>query len=168
MQQEIKDYGWVPWEYFQHFFLGLIIVCYLHYQEINLKLKKNIYEPIQNKYNNDKITKTAKIIVALLPVLLIFYLDFNYSSFSMSNLGITNFASNDTIDTILKLFGAYCIVQVAAQDVGISTGSVQASFAKQPWLQFLMYVGIAFSLTQNRSMSLIATLAYFQLKLFTQ
>ena len=26
MQQQIKDYGWVPFPYFQHVFIGLMIL----------------------------------------------------------------------------------------------------------------------------------------------
>ncbi len=166
MQAEIKEYGWVPFEYFQHLMLFGILLSYMNYDKINNTLKKNIYEPIQTKYQNANITKSTKVIISLLPVLIIFYLDFNYSSFSMNNLGVTKVLSNNTIDTILKLFGAYCIIQVAAQDVGIKTGSFQADIVKLPWFQFIIYAGIAFTLTQNRSMSLIATLAYFQLKFF--
>lgn len=89
-----------------------------------------------------------------------------FSSFSMNNLGVLNYVSNDNLNTILKLIGGYCIIQVAAQDVGLKTGGIQAEFVKLPPLQFLMYAGVAYALTQNRSMSLIAALIYFQLKFF--
>jgi hypothetical protein len=84
----------------------------------------------------------------------------------MKNLGVTTIIPSDLLDSLLRLFGGYCIIQVAAQDVGIKTGDEQADFIKSPIIQLLMYVGISFALTQNRSMSLIAALLYFQLKFF--
>ncbi len=84
----------------------------------------------------------------------------------MKNLGITSYISNKNFNSILKLVGGYCIIQVAAQDVGVKTGSVQADFVKLPIFQFFMYIGIAFALTQDRSMAIIASLLYFQMKFF--
>ncbi len=73
MQAEIKEYGWVPFEYFQHLMLFGILLSYMNYDKINNTLKKNIYEPIQTKYQNANITKSTKVIISLLPVLIIFY-----------------------------------------------------------------------------------------------
>jgi hypothetical protein len=84
----------------------------------------------------------------------------------MNNLGVTNYISNELINSFLKLFGAYCLIQVAAQDIGIKTGEVQGEFFKLPALQFFIYTGVAFSLTQNRSMAIIGALLYFQMKYF--
>ena len=163
---KIKNYGWVPFPYFQHVFIGLIIFSLYNWEKIDKNLDKTIYKPIQTKFKNKTITSSTKITVSLIPIMIMLYLDIKYSSFSMNSLGITNYVSNYLIDTILKLFGGYCIIQVAAQDVGVKTGAIQADFVKLPLLQFLMYSGIAFSLTQNRSMSIIATFTYFQLKFF--
>lgn len=163
---KIKHYGWVPFPYFQHVFLVLLIFSLYNWEKINKNLDKKIYKPIQNKFKNETITLSTKISVSLIPIIIILYLDIRYSSFSMNNLRITKYVPDHLIDTILKLFGGYCIVQVAAQDVGFKTGIIQSNFVKLPLLQFLMYSGIAFSLTQNRSMSIIATLTYFQLKFF--
>jgi len=84
----------------------------------------------------------------------------------MRNIGVSNYISDDILDSVLKLFGGYCLIQVAAQDVGIKTGREQSDLVKTPLFQFLMYVGVAFALTQDRSMAFIAALAYFQLRFF--
>ena len=84
----------------------------------------------------------------------------------MNNLGITSYISNEKFNSLLKLIGGYCLIQVAAQDVGVKTGTVQADFVKLPIFQFFMYTGVAFALTQNRSMAIIATLLYFQMRFF--
>jgi hypothetical protein len=64
----------------------------------------------------------------------------------------------------LKVIGGYCLIQVAAQDIGIKTGTIQSDFVKQPLFQFFMYSGVAYALTQDRSMAIIASLLYFQMK----
>ena len=167
MQQEVQlinNYGWVPFPYFQHILLIILILCFYNYKNINDTLNKFFYNSIQEKYPT--VTKTIKISLALIPVIIILYLDVRYSSFSMKNLGIIKFIPNDILNAFLKLFGAYCIIQVAAQDIGLKTGEIQSDFVKSPILQFLMYAGASFAITQNRSMALIATLLYFQLKFF--
>jgi len=166
MEEQFKDYGWVPFPYFQHVFIGLLILSFYNWEKINKNLDEKIYKPIQNKFKNETVTLSTKIFIALIPIMIILYLDIKYSSFSMNNLGVTNYIPSDIINTLLKLIGGYCIIQVAAQDVGVKTGGIQADFVKLPFLQFLMYAGVAFALTQNRSMALIATLTYFQLKFF--
>jgi hypothetical protein len=158
----IPNYGWVPFPYFQHILIIVLIISYSYYKKINKKLNKNIYDKVKNK----PIKYYFKLIISLIPIFIILYLDLAFSSFSMNNLGITNYVPNEIINSILKLFGAYCLIQVAAQDIGIKTGEVQGEFFKIPALQFFIYTGVAFSLTQNRSMAIIGALLYFQMKYF--
>ena len=162
MEKIIPNYGWVPFQYFQHVLIILLLYCYSNYKKVNEKLDKGIY----SKIKNEKMNYLSKIIIPLIPVFIILYLDLTYSSFSMSNLGVTSYISNEKFNSLLKLVGGYCIIQVAAQDVGVKTGSVQADFVKLPIFQFFMYVGVAFALTQNRSMAIIAALLYFQMRFF--
>ena len=163
---EIPDYGWVPFNYFQHILIIILILCSYNYKKINKVLNNFIYDPLEKKLKTNTISRTIKIFIAIIPIIIILYLDIKYSSFSMKNLGINDYISNDILNTLLRLFGGYCIIQVAAQDVGLKTGDEQADFVKLPIFQFLMYMGASYSLTQNRSMALIATILYFQLKLF--
>ena len=158
----IPDYGWVPFPYFQHVLIVVLSISFMNYKAINKKLDKHVY----NKMKNKKLKYYSKLIFFLIPILVILFLDIKFSSFSMKNLGVTNYISNDNINAFLRLFGAYCLIQVAAQDFGNKTGDIQADFFKLPILQFLLYAGVSFSLTQNRSMAFIAALLYFQMKFF--
>jgi hypothetical protein len=161
--QTLNPYiGWVPFPYFQHVLIVLLLLSYSNYKKVNETLDKNVYDKIKNKRLKDFI----EILIPLLPIIIIFYLDITYSSFSMISLGVTNYISNKTLNSFLKVMGGYCLIQVAAQDIGIKTGTIQSEFTKQPILQFLMYVGVAYALTQDRSMALIACLLYFQMKFF--
>jgi len=161
--QTLNPYiGWVPFPYFQHVLIVLLLLSYSNYKKVNETLDKNVYDKIKNKRLKDFI----EILIPLLPIIIIFYLDITYSSFSMISLGVTNYISNKTLNSFLKVIGGYCLIQVAAQDIGMKTGTIQSDFVKQPTLQFLMYVGVAYALTQDRSMAIIASLLYFQMKLF--
>jgi hypothetical protein len=82
----------------------------------------------------------------------------------MRSLGITNYISDKTLNSFLKVIGGYCLIQVAAQDIGMKTGTIQSDFVKHPIFQFFMYSGVAYALTQDRSMAIIASLLYFQMK----
>jgi hypothetical protein len=161
-QKLIPNYGWVPFPYFQHVLILLIIISFFNYKKINEKMNKNVY----NKIKNEKIRYYSKLLISLIPIFIILLLDINYSSFSMKNLGITKFIQSNNVNTILRLFGAYCLIQVAAQDFGIKTGQVQGEFFKKPIIQFFIFTGVSLALTQNRSVALLAALIYFQMKFF--
>jgi hypothetical protein len=161
-QNLIPNYGWVPFPHFQHILIIVLLVSYSFYKPINKTMNKHVYDKIKNK----TASYYLKLILSLIPIFIILFLDINYSSFSMKNLGVTKYIPNDIINTILKLFGAYCLIQVAAQDFGIKTGEVQGDFFKIPALQFFIYTGVAFALTQNRSVAMIGALLYFQMKYF--
>lgn len=161
--QNLNPYiGWAPFPYFQHVLIVLLLLSYSNYKKVNDTLDKNVYDKIKNK----RLKDFTELFISLLPIIIIFYLDITYSSFSMISLGVTNYISNKTLNSFLKVMGGYCLIQVAAQDIGIKTGTIQSDFAKQPILQFLMYVGVAYALTQDRSMAIIACLLYFQMKFF--
>lgn len=84
----------------------------------------------------------------------------------MISLGVTKYIPNKTLNSFLKVLGGYCLIQVAAQDVGIKTGVIQSNIVKLPIFQFLMYTGVGYALTQDRSMAIVASLLYFQMKYF--
>jgi hypothetical protein len=161
--QNLNPYiGWVPFPYFQHVLIVLLLLSYSNYKKVNEILDKNVYDKIKNK----RLKDFTEILIPLLPIIIIFYLDITYSSFSMISLGVTNYISNKTLNSFLKVIGGYCLIQVAAQDIGMKTGTIQSDFVKQPIFQFLMYSGVAYALTQDRSMAIIASLLYFQMKFF--
>ena len=166
MEDLIPYYGWVPFKYFQHCLIILMLFSYSNYKKINEKMNKNVYSQINKTFKNDVISYYFKIIFSLIPIIVILYLDLSFSSFSMKNLGVTNYITNKTLNSLLKLIGGYCLIQVAAQDVGLKTGEIQGEFFKLPMLQFFMYVGVAYALTQDRSIAIISALLYFQMKFF--
>jgi hypothetical protein len=163
---EIPDYGWVPFNYFQHILIIILILCSYNYKKINKVLNNFIYDPLEKKLKTNTISRTIKIFIAIIPIIIILYLDIKYSSFSMKNLGINDYISNDILNTLLRLFGGYCIIQVAAQDLGVKTGTVQSDFIKLSFMQVILYVGCAYAITQDRSEAFLAALIYFQLKYF--
>ena len=118
------------------------------------------------KVSFEEFGSKIKSFIALLPILPIIYYDFIYKSFSLYNLGIKSVKNNRYINTMLRLFGSYVIIQVAAQDLGVKTGTVQSDFIKLSFMQAVLYVGCAFAITQDRSEAFLAALIYFQLKYF--
>ena len=154
--------GWAPFPYFQHVLIILLLLSYSNYTKINEILDKKVYEKIKNK----RLKDFTELLIPLIPIFVIFYLDINYSTFSMISLGVTKYIPNKTLNSFLKVLGGYCLIQVAAQDVGVKTGVTQSDIVKLPIFQFLMYTGVGYALTQDRSMAIVASLSYFQMKYF--
>jgi len=161
-QRVIPGSGWVPFPYFRPIFILFLILSFSNYEKINHTLNTYFYDKIKNK----KRRYYLKLFLSLIPIYIVLYLDLNYSTFSMKHLGVTKYITNDTLNSILRLFGAYGLIQVAAQDFGQKTGQIQGEFFKIPLLQFFIYTGVSFSLTQNRSMAMTGALLYFQMKYF--
>ena len=92
------------------------------------------------------------------------YYDLNYSTFSFNNLKINKYISNKTINYILRVLGAYGIIQVLAQDIGIKTGILQRQIMQYKIIQFLLYIGTAYAITNNRSEAIVGGALYFILK----
>ena len=56
------------------------------------------------------------------------------------------------------------MIQVLAQDLGIKSGIKQIEMTHNEFSQFILYWGMAFALTDNRTESLAGVLIYFYLK----
>jgi hypothetical protein len=84
----------------------------------------------------------------------------------MISLGVTKYISNETLNTILKLIGSYYLILVSTKDIGFKNEILKSDFMKIPILQFFVYIGVAYMSTDNRSLSIIASLTYFQMKYF--
>nr|QOI90317.1 hypothetical protein HWQ62_00180 [Pyramimonas orientalis virus] len=65
---------------------------------------------------------------------------------------------------ILKVIGAYGIIQVYAQDVGIRTGCLQARLLQNVPVQLLTFTAVAYSVTDDLFQSFSGTIIYFILK----
>jgi len=162
-----------PFDYFSPIFLGLIILSIVYYNKTNETINK-----LSGKEDNAPVKETEKLYslwdilktdgvrigLGLLPLIILFYLDINYSMFSMGGLRITKMIDSYKLNYMLRVLGAYGIVQVLAQDLGLKTGDLQGKLVKTKSVQGLIFFGTAYAITDNRSEALIGTLLYFYLK----
>ena len=162
-QNLIQHYGYVPFYLFQYVIIGLQIFLIINYKYINKLIDKYIDEYFINYVNNKNLLQQLKRIILSIPLLLIIYYDIRYSSFSLNNLGI-NSTYNDPINQLLYIAGSYGIIQVLAQDAGIRTPVIQENLVQQHFSFVLISIGMAYSLTKNRSHSYIAIMVYYHLK----
>ena len=162
----VKNYGYVPFNGFQFMMISIIILSFIFRKFIINVLEKHVYSKIDKYVKNNHIRTLIKALIAISPTLVIFWYDLQFHSFSMKNLHVTKYIPSEQINNILRLLGAYVIIQVAAQDLGIKTGDVQSDTTKIPLLEFFLYAGAAYALTQDRSQALLAGIMYFQLKFF--
>jgi hypothetical protein len=162
----LPNYGYVPFKYFQHLYLILILLSFIFKDFLYENLYKKIYDKLDSSIENNNVRSFIKSFIALFTILPILYYDLVYKSFSIQNLGIKGIKNNRYINTTLRMFGSYVIIQVAAQDLGVKTGTVQSDFIKLSFMQVILYVGCAYAITQDRSEAFLAALLYFQLKYF--
>ena len=162
----IPNFGYVPFKYFQYIYIIFILLSFTFKDFLYKNLYKKIHDKIDLVIENNNVRTFIKSFITLLPILPIIYYDFIYKSFSMTNLGIESVKHNRYINTMLRLFGSYVIIQVAAQDLGVKTGTIQSDFIKLSFMQVILYIGCAFAITQDRSEAFLAALVYFQLKYF--
>jgi len=156
----IENYGYVPFPYFQHIMLLLIVILVILRNPVYNFLDKYLYKRLQNVL----IVKYLKIFIALIPVIIMFYYDIKYSSFSMKNLGITTYIPNEMLNSILRLLGSYYIVQSTGLSLGVLIGDTQNILNKELTVQFILFFTAAFAYTNNRSESLFAAITYFLIK----
>lgn len=64
----------------------------------------------------------------------------------------------------LKVIGAYGIIQVFAQDIGVRTGCVQARVSQNIIIQIILFTSVAYSVTDDFFQSFSGTLIYFVFK----
>lgn len=72
--------------------------------------------------------------------------------------------SSRIIQNTLKVIGAYGIIVVFAQDIGIKTGCKQAFVSHNIVMQILIFTSVAYSVTDDFYQSLSGTLIYYILK----
>ena len=156
---KIKNYNFVPFPYFQQLILILQIVLIICANRI-----KKYLEGFCRKYigTHEYYSYAYKIILSI-PLLLIIYFDIRYSSFALNNIGLP-VRYNQYVNQTLWILGAYGIIQVLAQDSGLKTGIDQRDIVQQTFIFFFLGIGMAYSITQNRSQSIIAMFLYLHLK----
>jgi hypothetical protein len=162
----VENYGYVPFKYFQAVMFFLIIFTFIYKDYIYEQLNEKLYSKLTKL--NIHIQNLIKGFISIFPTLIILYYDIQFHSFSMKNLGATKFLRDKYINSILRLFGAYFVVQMATQDMGILTGEIQAQIPKIPFIQFLIATGSAYALTSDRSLAILAGIMYYQIKFFTR
>jgi len=156
-QKLIENYGYVPFYAFQWFILGLQIYMIYNYKYVN-DLLDQYFDPQDSNKQQD-----LKKFILTIPFLLMVYYDVRYSSFSFENMGIDP-AYNDTIKQLLNILGSYAIIHIFAQDTGSKTGILQTNFVQSQSLFIIMSIGMAYSITQNRSQSILALILFYHLK----
>jgi hypothetical protein len=155
-QKLIANYGYVPFWGFQWVILILEIYMINNYEQVN-----DFFDRFFDK-DNEYMQNIKKIILSI-PFMLMVYYDVFYSSFSFKNMGF-NPAYNDLIKQILNILGSYAIIQIFSQDTGMKTSILQIGIIQTHLLFILSSVGMAFSITQNRSQSILALILYYHVK----
>lgn len=160
MDTKMKNYGYVPFPGFHAVIIGWIVLMFVFVDFIAEKMSA--------------IPTSVKLVIYLLPLIIIIYFDIKYSSFSIKNIANKLFGVpldsdwvqiNRKINYVLKVIGAYGIIQVLAQDIGVKTGKNQAELMRQNFIQWLLFTGTAFCVLNNRSEAMIGATLYFILKL---
>tara|TARA_B100001741_G_C16553761_1_gene601082 strand:+ start:4326 stop:4856 length:531 start_codon:yes stop_codon:yes gene_type:complete len=161
MTVKIENYGHIPFKGFHFVIIGWIVLMFTYVDLIASTM--------------EKIPSWLKLIIYLLPLILVIYYDVRYSSFSIRNMankmfGVslknTNWEDvNRKINYVLKVLGAYGIIQVLAQDIGVKTGKNQAELMRKEIVQWLLFTGTAYCVLNNRSEAMIGATVYFILKL---
>lgn len=159
-QKLIENYGYVPFWGFQYAILSLEIYMINNYTQVNNFIDK-LLDIIFDK--NNAYRENIKKISLSIPFILMVYYDIRYSSFSFKNMGF-NPVYNDTIKQILNILGSYAIIHIFAQDTGVKTSLVQVGILQSHLLFIFASIGMAFSVTQNRSQSILALIFYYHLK----
>ena len=159
-QKLIENYGYVPFWGFQYVVLLLEIYMINNYQQVN-----NFIDRILDIFfdKNNAYRQNIKKIILSIPFTLMVYYDIRYSSFSFKNMGF-NPAYNDTLKQILNILGSYAIIHIFAQDTGLKTSVLQVGILQSHLLFIVASIGMAFSITQNRSQSILALIFYYHLK----
>tara|TARA_B100000482_G_scaffold185250_1_gene161773 strand:- start:4724 stop:5314 length:591 start_codon:yes stop_codon:yes gene_type:complete len=171
------DYAYTPLDKFEigNFKAGKFIfyvlvlgslMCFLLFHKL---LKNNIFK----KHHIFQQFKIIEILIYFTPIIVIIYFDTKYSTFSLKNMICNLFPFikeeqfkkiNPYLNYILRIIGAYGIIQVLAQDFGVKTGEKQGDVMKIDMIQWLIFTGTAYSLTNNRSEAMLAATIYFILK----
>jgi hypothetical protein len=73
---------------------------------------------------------------------------------------------SDLFKNTLRVIGAYGIIVVFAQDIGVRTGCKQALLGQNLFIQMIVFTSVAFSVSDDLAQSFTGTLVYFLLKYY--
>ena len=149
--------------------LGFIILSMFQPEMVN-----NFYNSISKKCGfkdkeiDESDTKTISygpIRFFMLPILVLMYYDYTLKDDNWElKTGITNIIPVRLYNYILRIAGVYGLIQVMAQDIGLKTGLNQRNFTQNPYVQFLVLFGSAYSFTGFRGEALFGTMMYMLMK----
>jgi hypothetical protein len=71
---------------------------------------------------------------------------------------------SEIFKNLLRVIGAYGIIVVFAQDIGVRTGCKQALFTQNIWIQIIVFTSVAFSVSDDLAQSFTGTMLYLFLK----
>lgn len=69
-----------------------------------------------------------------------------------------------TFKFTMRVIGAYGLIQVFAQDIGIATGCDQARFMHNIYVQIVVFTCAAYAVTDDFVQSFLGTMIYFFMK----
>tara|TARA_B100001093_G_scaffold356275_1_gene340837 strand:- start:607 stop:1146 length:540 start_codon:yes stop_codon:yes gene_type:complete len=152
--------------------LIIIMVCILKPEIVNgyyLKYTKCL--GIKTKHpekSSDKQVDYLPIILFSIPILYLMFNDYTLGGDKWEEnfllINIDKYISKRLYNYILRIAGAYGLIQVLAQDIGIKTGLNQRNFSQSSIVQFLILYGGAYSFTGFRGEAMLATFLYLVLK----
>ena len=82
---------------------------------------------------------------------------FNFNEKSFINVD----SVNDLLQFCLRALGAYGLIIVFAQDIGLPTGPTHKKVIKHPMWQFMMFVSVAFAVTDDYYQAFMGAILYY-------
>lgn len=123
---------------------------------------------ITHKEFDESDTKSVNylpIIVFMAPVIYLMINDYMLKGDNWEiGMKITELIPERLYNYILRIAGAYGLIQVLAQDLGVKTGLNQRNFIQIPIVQFLVLFGSAYSFTGFRGEAMFGTFFYMLLR----
>lgn len=103
-------------------------------------------------------------ITCVILLLVTIYYDIFYDVLKFKTIGVDKIISDKVLNYLLRVIGAYGLMQVFAQDIGFPIGNIQKNITHYPISKYMLLFSSGFSLTGDRSETLIATIIYFYLR----
>ena len=123
---------------------------------------------ITHKEFDESDTKSVNylpIIVFMAPVIYLMFNDYMLKGDNWEiGMKINEVIPERLYNYILRIAGAYGLIQVLAQDLGVKTGLNQRNFIQLPIVQFLVLFGSAYSFTGFRGEAMFGTFLYMLLR----
>jgi len=158
--------------------LNLVLLAIIFLFIINHRFMNNQIGKLLGKHNVDKETEKEeldslvhvlrengiRIFLFMLPIIILIYYDMKYPNLFIKESKLGKVIGLKKVMYVLKILGAYGIIQILAQDMGLKTGYVQRELVQSRTVQFFVFTGTAFTLTNDISQAVMGTLIYFTLK----